>query len=94
MAQELSRAEQARPRNRLPRRAHHCHVTKRPSGVDVFVHPSSVLHGRNPPPAALVYASSVLTTKLFLRGVVAVEASDLARLNPDMFQEYEPSGLT
>ena len=54
----------------------------------MFVHPSSVLHGRNPPPDALVYASSVLTTKLFLRGVVAVGGRDLARLNPDLYQEY------
>ena len=53
--------------------------------VDVFVHPSSVLHGRNPAPDALVYASSVQTTKLFLRGVLAVDAAALPRLCPRLF---------
>ena len=53
--------------------------------VDVFVHPTSVLHGRNPPPDALVYTSSVLTTKLFVRGVLAVDAAALPRLAPHLF---------
>ena len=51
----------------------------------VAVHPGSILHGRNPPPEALVFASSVQTTKLFLRGVSAVDASTLARLAPRLF---------
>ena len=51
----------------------------------VAVRPGSILHGRNPPPEALVFASSVQTTKLFLRGVSAVDASPLARLAPRLF---------
>ena len=58
--------------------------------AEVAVHPGSVLHGRNPPPEALVFASSVHTTKLFLRGVTAVDAATLARLAPRLFSAAAP----
>ncbi|KAJ8600260.1 hypothetical protein CTAYLR_002017 [Chrysophaeum taylorii] len=52
---------------------------------DVYVHPSSVLHGRNPPPDAVIFASCVVTNKRYVRGVTAVPAIRLPSLAPAFF---------
>ena len=55
------------------------------SGREVAIHPSSVLHGRNPPPKHVVYTEVVATTKTFIRGVTMCDASALKELVPEFF---------
>jgi len=51
----------------------------------VTIHPSSVLHGRNPPPKHVVYTEVVVTSKTFIRGVTMCDAGALKKLLPHFF---------
>lgn len=52
---------------------------------DVYIHPSSILHGRNPPPETIVFASCVTTNKRYLKGVTAFQPASLPKLAPHLF---------
>ncbi|CAE8713515.1 unnamed protein product, partial [Polarella glacialis] len=49
------------------------------------LHPSSVLHRRQPPPACVVYSELVTTTKSYLRVVTEVDPAWLPELCPQFF---------
>uniref|UniRef100_A0A7S3NQF1 Helicase C-terminal domain-containing protein n=1 Tax=Aureoumbra lagunensis TaxID=44058 RepID=A0A7S3NQF1_9STRA len=51
----------------------------------VFLHPSSILHARNPPPDALVFASCVSTNKRYIRGLSAFSPDRLPDLVPHLY---------
>lgn len=63
---------------------HKCFRTFR-RNLNVYVHPASVLHARNPPPEAIVFASCVVTNKRYVRGVSACAAARLPSLVPNLF---------
>lgn len=63
---------------------HKCFRTFR-RNLHVHVHPASVLHARNPPPEAIVFASCVVTNKRYVRGVSACAAARLPSLVPNLF---------
>ncbi|KAJ1447365.1 P-loop containing nucleoside triphosphate hydrolase protein [Pelagophyceae sp. CCMP2097] len=52
---------------------------------DVYIHPSSVLHGKNPPPPTVVFTASILTNRQYVRGLTSFDASLLPKLNPQLF---------
>lgn len=52
------------------------------SGREVNIHPSSVLHGRNPPPKCMVYTEVLSTTRTYIRGVTIVDSAALQELVP------------
>lgn len=43
------------------------------SGQVARFHPSGALHGRQPAPECVIYTELVQTTKMFIRGVSAIE---------------------
>lgn len=45
------------------------------SGREVGIHPSSVLHGRNPPPPYVVYTEVLTTSRTYIRGVTIADAA-------------------
>jgi HrpA-like RNA helicase len=55
------------------------------TGKEVAIHPSSVLHGRNPPPPYLVYTEVLTTTRTYIRGVTMADATALQELVPQFF---------
>lgn len=55
------------------------------SGKEVSIHPSGVLHGRNPPPKAVVFTEILVTSKAYVKGVTLVDPAWLA--------EHEGGGI-
>jgi ATP-dependent RNA helicase DHX8/PRP22 len=55
------------------------------SGKEVVIHPSSVLHGRNPPPALVVYTEVLTTSRAYIRGVTIADAMALQELCPQFY---------
>lgn len=52
---------------------------------EVAIHPSSVLHGRNPAPQCLVYTEVLTTTRTYIRGVTIADPAALQELVPQFF---------
>jgi len=61
------------------------------SGREVGIHPSSVLHGRNPPPKCVVYTEVLTTSRTYIRGVTIADAAALQELVP-RFMRVEGGG--
>jgi len=57
------------------------------SGKEVVIHPSSVLHGRNPPPACVVYTEVLTTSRAYIRGVTIADAVALQEMMPQFFKQ-------
>lgn len=57
------------------------------SGREVGIHPSSVLHGRNPPPKCVVYTEVLNTSRTYIRGVTIADAAALHELVPQFLQK-------
>lgn len=56
------------------------------TGREVAIHPSSVLHGRNPPPACVVYTEVLTTSRTYIRGVTIADAASVHALVPRFMQ--------
>lgn len=52
---------------------------------EVLLHPSSVLHGRNPPAKTVVFTEVLTTSRTYIRGVTAILARDLHDHLPHIF---------
>lgn len=61
-------------------------------GQPVFVHPSSAVYNKNP--EWVVYHELVLTTKEYMRNVMAIEPKWLVELAPTFFKKGDPTKLT
>uniref|UniRef100_A0A7S1CH90 RNA helicase n=1 Tax=Bicosoecida sp. CB-2014 TaxID=1486930 RepID=A0A7S1CH90_9STRA len=61
-------------------------------GHEVWVHPMSVLFGRNPAPETIVYNEVVITKRQYLRCVSIVAADWLPELAPQCFQAVSIAG--
>lgn len=61
-------------------------------GQVVYIHPSSALFNRNP--EWLIYHELVLTTKEYMREVIAIEPKWLLELAPRFFQASNPRNLS
>lgn len=70
------------PATKDRRRAHYRTMEGR---REVWVHPMSVLHGRNPAPETLVYNEVVMTNRCYLRVVSIVSQEWLPELAPQTF---------
>lgn len=55
------------------------------------IHPSSVLHGRNPPPACVVFTEVLTTSRTYIRGVTIADAAAVQALVP-RFMQMEGGG--
>jgi HrpA-like RNA helicase len=53
--------------------------------AEVHIHPSSTLHGRNPPPAYLVFTELVETSRKYMRTLTVVQSSWLPEVAPHVF---------
>lgn len=51
----------------------------------MFIHPSSVMHGRNPPPKTVVFTEVLTTSRTYIRGVTMALAKDLQEALPQFF---------
>jgi ATP-dependent RNA helicase DHX8/PRP22 len=58
----------------------------------VFIHPSSALFNKNP--EWVIYHELVLTTKEYMRNILAVEPKWLVELAPKFFKQADPTKLT
>jgi len=56
-------------------------------GQEVFIHPSSVMFGRNPAPKAVVFTELLVTTKTYIRGVTQILESWLPEVAPNIFEK-------
>ena len=61
-------------------------------GQVVYIHPSSALFNRNP--EWLIYHELVLTTKEYMREVMAIDPKWLIELAPRFFQTADPRHLS
>ena len=61
-------------------------------GQVVYIHPSSALFNRNP--EWIIYHELVLTTKEYMREVIAIEPKWLLELAPRFFQQSNPKQLS
>ena len=61
-------------------------------GQVVYIHPSSALFNRNP--EWLIYHELVLTTKEYMREIIAIEPKWLLELAPRFFQKSNPRNLS
>ena len=61
-------------------------------GQVVYIHPSSALFNRNP--EWVIYHELVLTTKEYMREVMAIEPKWLIELAPRFFQSSNPAQLS
>ncbi|ETV98701.1 ATP-dependent helicase HrpA [Aphanomyces invadans] len=61
-------------------------------GQPVYIHPSSALFNKNP--EWVVYQELVLTTKEYMRNVMAIEPKWLVELAPAFFKKGDPTKLT
>ena len=61
-------------------------------GQVVYIHPSSALFNRNP--EWVIYHELVLTTKEYMREVMAIEPKWLIELAPRFFQSSDPRQLS
>lgn len=58
----------------------------------VYIHPSSALFNKNP--EWVIYNELVLTTKEYMRNVVAIDAKWLVELAPNFFKRSDPTKLS
>lgn len=58
----------------------------------VFIHPSSALFNKSP--EWVIYHELVLTTKEYMRNVLAIDAKWLLELAPNFFKKADPSKLS
>ncbi|KAG5190042.1 P-loop containing nucleoside triphosphate hydrolase protein [Tribonema minus] len=63
-----------------------CYRTVR-GGKEVYLHPTSCLFGKNPPPRCLVYAEVLQTSKQYMKCVTAVDPAWLTELAPQVFRK-------
>ena len=61
-------------------------------GTPVYIHPSSALYNKNP--EWVIYHELVLTTKEYMRNVLAVEPKWLIELAPKFFKRGDPTVLS
>lgn len=57
------------------------------TNAEIYVHPSSTLHGRNPAPAYLVFTELVETSRKYMRTLTAVQGTWLPEVAPHLFQK-------
>lgn len=55
------------------------------TGREAAIHPSSVLHARNPAPQCVVFTEVLTTSRPYIRGVSIVDPADLQELVPQFF---------
>jgi ATP-dependent RNA helicase DHX8/PRP22 len=58
----------------------------------VFIHPSSALFNKNP--EWVLYHELVLTTKEYMRNVIAIDAKWLVELAPNFYKRSDPAKLS
>jgi ATP-dependent RNA helicase DHX8/PRP22 len=61
-------------------------------GQPVYIHPSSALFNKNP--EWLIYHELILTTKEYMRNVLAIEPKWLIELAPKFYQQGDPTKMT
>ncbi|CAM9281936.1 unnamed protein product [Chrysoparadoxa australica] len=61
-------------------------------GKEVYIHPSSSLFGRNPPPKCVLYCELLITKKQYMKQVTAVEQAWLTEYAPEHFRTKVQSG--
>mmetsp|Transcript_10719 Transcript_10719/g.18848 ORF Transcript_10719/g.18848 Transcript_10719/m.18848 type:complete len:134 (+) Transcript_10719:1-402(+) len=61
-------------------------------GNPVYIHPSSALFNKNP--EWLIYHELVMTTKEYMRAVMAIEPKWLVELAPQFYKAADPTRMT
>lgn len=59
--------------------------TKVGGNIEVSIHPTSALFGRQPPPKCVVYTELLVTKKTYIRGVTQIREEWLTEVAPKFF---------